>query len=369
MKTPALGFFGRQVGRDIAMHVAIALGAAVTLFITIDSVEAVNRALSRATVTDMVRLQVWNVPAVLQQFAAFCALLGAMNAIAALLRRGEVVAMLSAGASPAIILKPALFGGLLIGMLHAAMTEYVAPDARAEVSAARRRLGLPAQSTDSIDTSLAWFRSGDRMYRIGALEDPNGLVLGGVLILRIENGRLAERWDVDRMRYTSDGWIAEKLLHRRFEGRDAIHTVRIPSAKIEIAEQPKDFVSRIGAPERLHFRALYEATETRERLGQPSTVHHIELYRRVAQPLSIALAVVLGAALAFFSGRRPSIAAALGLGAVFGFVLWLADEIGLALGTAGAIGPFLAAIAMPVLLIGAAAATWVIAERRGIRTR
>lgn len=369
MRSPSLGFFGRQVGRDIAMHVAIALGAAVTLFITIDSVEAVNRALSRATVTDMVRLQLWNVPSVLQQFAAFCALLGAMNAIAALLRRGEVVAMLSAGASPSIVLKPALIGGLLIGTLHAGMTEWVAPVARAEVSAARRRLGLPAQSQDSIDTSLAWFRSHDRMYRIGALEDPNGFVLGGVLILRIENGRLAERWDVDRMRYTGAEWIAEKLLHRQFEGGDAVTTRRIASAKIEINELPQDFVSRIGAPERLPFWALYEATETRERLGQSSTVHHIELYRRLSHPLAIALAVVLGAALAFFSGRRPTIAAALGLGAVFGFALWLADEIGLALGTAGAIGPLSAVIGMPLLLLGAAAGAWVIAERRGIRTR
>lgn len=369
-RSPALGLFGRQVIRDVALHTAIALGAAVTLFITIDSVEAVNRALSRATVSDMVRMQVFNVPAVLQQFAVFCALIGATNAVAALLRRGELVAVLAAGAAPSVVLKPALLAGLMIGAMYAAMTEWVAPEARAEVSAARRRLGLPAQSTDSIDTNLAWFRGEDLVYRIGALEDSNGRALGGVLILRVEEGRLVERWDVERLRFIEgEGWIGEQLVHRTFSGGEAMNTERIARAPVAIDEQPEDFVSRIGAPERLPYAALVQATRARERLGQPAVLHQIELYRRVVYPLALALAVVLGAALAFRSGRRPSIAAALGIGALLGFVLWFGDEIGLALGSTGAISPLSAALAMPIAAVILGVIGTVLANRRGIRSR
>jgi lipopolysaccharide export system permease protein len=306
---------------------------------------------------------------VLQQFAVFCALLGAMNAVAALLRRGEIVAVLAAGASPAVVLKPALLAGLVIGALYAAMTEWVAPKARAEVSAARRRLGLPSQSTDSIDTNQAWFRGEDLVYRIGALEDARGSVLGGVLILRVEEGRLAERWDVERLRHGDAGWIGESIVRRRFSGDDAITTERISRAPVAIREQPEDFVSNIGAPERLPLKALVAATQARERLGQPSMAHLIELYRRVSHPFTLALAVVLGAALAFRSGRRPSIAKALGIGALLGFALWLADEIGLSLGSTGAISPLSAALAMPLVAAVLAIGGWISTDRQGIRSR
>jgi lipopolysaccharide export system permease protein len=369
VRSPALGLFGRQVIRDVAVHIAIALGASVTLFITIDSVEAVNRALSRATVTDMVKLQLFNVPAVLQQFAVFCALVGATNAIAALLRRGEIVAVLSAGASASLILKPALIAGLVIGLGYAALTEWIAPPARAEVSAARRRLGLPAQSTDTIDTNRAWFRGEDLVYRIGAIEDAKGRVLGGVLILRLSDGRLIERFDVERLRYTEEGWIGETILHRKLEGDDAIVTERIARAPVALREAPEDFVSRIGAPDRLPYGQLVEATRARERFGQPAVQHRIELYRRIAYPFALAIAVVLGAAIALRTGRRPSIARGLGVGALFGFVLWLGDEIGVSLGAAGAIGAGPAAHAMPFLASSLGLLAWAICERRGIRER
>jgi LPS export ABC transporter permease LptG len=368
-RAPWVGLFARQVMRDIAMHVSIAVAGAVTLFISIDSVEAVNRALSRATFADMVRLQLYNIPAVVQQFATVCVLIGTMTALAALLRRQEIVAMFSAGGAPSLILKPALLAGALMALGYAALTEWVAPIARAQVSAARRRLGLPIPPSDLLGSSRTWFHGEDRVYRVQTLEDPSGHVLGKVLMLRVENGRLLDRWDVERLAYDEGRWIGEGILARHFGGIEdtAIKTERIPSAPLRLEEEPEDFVRSIGAPERLHYVQLAAATRARERLGQPATAHRLELYRRHAYPASLLIAVVLAAAVALRLGRKPSISASLGVGALLGFVMWIMDEIALALGSSAAV-PASVAAHMPLLFVACAAGiAWPFVMRWGMR--
>jgi lipopolysaccharide export system permease protein len=383
-KSPWLGLFGRQLIRDIALHVSIAVAASITLFISIDSVEAVNRALSRATFADLARLQLYNIPAVVQQFATICVLIGTMTALAALLRRGEIVAMFSAGGSPSSILKPAMIAGAVIGVGYAALTEWVAPIARAEVSAARRRLGLPIPPTDVFGSSRTWFRGEDRVYRVQALEEPSGRVLGKVLMLRLLDGQLLDRWDVERLAYENGHWMGDGILVRHFpqdglevarstnagEKIDAapMRTEHIDHAPLEIEEVPDDFVRSIGAPERLHYFALAAATRARERLGQPAVAHRLELYRRHAYPASLLMAVALSAAIALRLGRCPSVAASLGAGALLGFALWITDEVSLALGSSAAVPAVIAGHLPLAFAFGAAAIAWTMVLRRGLRT-
>ncbi|MCK6550909.1 LptF/LptG family permease, partial [Myxococcota bacterium] len=310
-RSPWLGLFGRQLARDVGLHVAIAFGAAITLFVAIDSVEVVNRALSRATLLDLLRLQLYGIPAVVQQFASFCVLIGTMTALASLVRRGEIVAFFAAGASPFAILRPIVCAGLVIAAAEAGLTEWIAPRARAEVSAARHRLGLPSLAGDKVGSvSQTWFRGEDLVYRVEALEDPRGRVLGHVLVLRIVEGHLVERWDVDRLVYEDGRWIGEGVVHRQFGADAELATERLERALLSLVEDPEDFVRSIGAPERLSYAALAETTRARERLGQPALAHRLELYRRHTYPLLLVVAVVLGAAVALRLGRRPTVAGA-----------------------------------------------------------
>lgn len=366
-RAPWLGRFPRIVSRGITLHLVICILAAITLFITIDSVEAANRALSRTTVEDLLRLQLYNIPNVVQQFATLCALIGTSTALGGLVRRGEIVAAFSAGGSPALILKPAVAVGLGVALFDAAMTEWVAPVAHAEVGAARRRLGLPALPNELLSSSRAWFRGESLIYRVQELEDPTGAVLGRVLILRLEGGRLVDRWDVDRLMFHDGQWIAEGIVRRAFDPRDRLSTERTRAAPIDLRERPDDFVRSIGAPERLPFEALRETTRARERLGQSTVAHRIELYRRLAHPVCLWVAVVLSAAAALHLGRRPSLARSLSSGALLGFLLWFVDEVALALGARGAIPAFASAHSALGVAAAGAILGWTSLLRNGLR--
>jgi LPS export ABC transporter permease LptG len=365
LRAPWLGLFGRQLVRDVARNSALALLSGLALFVAIDFVEAGNLVKEEAPFATLFWLELFNLPLVIQQVGHLAAVIGAATATATLLRRGEVVAMFAAGAPPSALLKPALIAGLGFAIGYAALTEWIVPPARAEVSALRRELGLPVKETEMLRRHQTWFRGKHEIYRVREMEDEEGRVLAGVTILDIEGGRLHDRWELERLVHRDGRWIGEGILRRTLE-EDSLATSRVESAELDLGESPEDFVRSIGAPDRMRYGALRTAVDARERLGQPVVEHRLELYRRHAHPLSLLGAVMLAVAVALRISRKPSLAAALGAGAGLGFVLWILDEIGLALGSASAIAPLPASHAGLALVTSAAVFAWIRAFQRGV---
>lgn len=365
-RTPWLGFFGRQIVRDVLVHVAIATCAGIALYTMIDGAEKANQALRKATAKDLLLLELAGLPVVYQLIAPFAALVGSLTAMAALARRQELVVMLAAGGSPLAFLKPALIAGLLLAGLYASITEWVVPPSRTMKTAVSRRLGLSTRSTDVLRAGRMWFKGKDRIYRVEDLEDEHGRALGGVMMLTVDRGRLIERIDAERLTHDGTSWLAFGVLTRRFDNAGIV-TSSVASATMDLFERPEDFVRSVGAPDRLPLVRLYESTLARERLGQPSTEHRLELYRRFGHPLSIWLAVALGAGLALALGRRPGLALALGAGVGLGFTLWLVDEMSLALASAAALAPDVAAQLGPQLVLIGTLYVWLRALFRGVR--
>lgn len=365
-RAPFLGLFGRLVLRDVVVHVGLALLSGLVLFVAIDTVETGNVMDGRGSAVDLLLLEVYNLPLVYQQLAVFAALVGSATAVGSLVRRGEVLAVFSAGGPPSSVAKPALLAGLIFAAGFAAVAEWITPPARAELAATRRRLGLPAAGADAVRRGQSWFRGRDLFYRIGSLEDQAGWTLGGVLMLRLEGGRLLDRWDVERLRWDGAGWIAEGCVHRAL-GADTIHTERHEERPLSLSELPEDFVVSVAAPHRLPYRALLETLRVRERLGQPSIEHRVELWRRHTLPLLNVLAVLLGAGVGLRLGKKPTFAAALAAGTGLGFFVWLMEEVNVAMATGAALSPGVATHLAPLILAAMGGLAWWIAGRRGIR--
>lgn len=363
---PWLGLFARQLMRDVTLHVSLAVLSGLLLYVAVDTVETGNMAKNTEDAWAVLELELVTLPVVFQQFAGMAVLIGTSTALAALVRRGEVVAMFGAGAPPSAILRPLLLTGLAWALAYAAVTEYVAPWSHAEMARLRRQLGIGSRHTQPLRGSRNWFTGKDRVFRVQDLVDARGERLAGVLVLTVEAGRLLERWDVERLEWAQGSWTAHGVVRRRWPDAETQRTERIARAPIPLAETPEDFVRSVGAPERMAFAALSEALEARRRLGQPTEVHALELYRRATQPLTLWLAMLAAAGLVLRAGRRPTLAAALGYGALAGFTLWVVDELSVALATTGALGPRLAAALPAAIALGVAARLWGVAYRRGI---
>ncbi len=266
-------------------------------------------------------------------------LIGAATGISGFFRRQEMGAMMAAGAGPTMLLKAGVVLGIVCALVYGAVTEWVVPHARAQVASLKRTVGLGHRIRG--EKQQKWFRGQDRIFRVEALGDPGAHTLLGVLILHTQGGRIRDRWELDRMVYEDQSWRASGLTHIHFED-EALKTTRSTTEVFSLPEVPSDFLHSVGIPGHLSFRTLYRSTLARERLGQPSTLHRLELYRRLTLPITLALAVALVAGLLFLLPFHPTTAQAMGIGATLGFFVWILDELARALGSTSALPPWAA---------------------------
>jgi LPS export ABC transporter permease LptG len=361
-----MGRFERQVFIDVLVHIALATLSGIALFVAIDTLETGNLSSANAKASDLFMLQIARLPVTIQQVIGITSVAGGMTAVTQLMRKGEIIAVFSGGAGPAIILKPALLAGLAVALLYAAMTDWVVPSARAQVSQLRSRLGLPTGDS-GLGGPQRWLRNQDRIFRVEDIRDTEGGSLGSVLMFQIQNGRLLERWDLKGLEFLRGDWIGQGVVHRRFPAGEGLHTERFDSQAIAIQESPEDFLRSVGQPERLTYRALRASTLARERLGQSSTQHRLELDRRHAFPLMLLLVVMASAGMALRLGRKPPVSKALAVASLMGFGVFLLEELNQVVAQKGALPPWITAHVGAVLAGGLAASAWLRVYRQGIQ--
>lgn len=365
-RVPWAGRFARTLALTVATHVALSTLAGVCLYLVIDFVEVGNFISDKSDGALLARLTLLNLPRVLRMMVPVAAPIGVLTAVGALVRRREVEAMLAAGASPLVVATPVLCCGLVLGALHAANVELGVPPSAIEVGALRKKLGLGSGPLEAYQKRQAWFRGRDLVYRVGRLADRAGTRAEDVLVLRLGDGRLLERWDLGALVRQGDQWIGEDVVFRRFDEGATLSSTRAARIVVPVRETPQDFVLSVAPPERMPLLELWATAEARERLGRDSPAHWTELGRRFVTPLGIVLSMLLASAIALRIGRRPTLARALGLGAGLGAGVWLVSDLAALLGGSGALGAWPAALVLPVVLLSATAVAGRAALRHGL---
>lgn len=363
-----LGRFLRHAALTIAVHLGIAMLAGICLYLVVDFVEVGNLAVERGE-DDLLRLSVLNLPRVARLMIPVAAPIGTLSALSGLIRRREVVAWFGAGASPAMILRPVAAVSLLTGLIFALNSELLIPPSAAAVGVLRQKIGLGQSPLEGLGRRQSWFRGTDFVYHVSSLPDPSGQRASGVMMLRLDRGRLAERWDLDELEKTGGGWIAKGSVQRSFTGDEGLQTSREAERAVPVREAPRDFVMSVVAPERLPLLELVRTAAARDRLGRPTRAHWMEAHRRLTQPLSLMLMMVAAAGVAIRLGRRQTLARALGVGAVLGSAMWLAGDFTTLFGLSGTLAPWVAAWVLPLTVAAGAAQVWRRALAFGLSER
>lgn len=368
MRSPWFGRFARALLRTVALHVGLASLTGLLLFAIVDFVEIGNLARAEATSRDILLLILVNVPTTLRTVLPVAAPIGAATAIGALLRRRELVAFFSAGAGPGAVLGPLGLLALALATAHVLNVELLVSSARAKVVELRHELGLGRSRQDGISEQRSWFKGRDHLYRVESVMDESGGALARVLILSVKDGQLTHRVDAETLHHRDGVWRGERVLMRRIEaGRLA--TERHETLRLELHEDPEDFVRAVAAPSRLRYPKLRETTLARARLGQPDEHHRLELHRRHAAPLFLFALILAAGAGALRLGRRQSFAGALLAGAGLGFGGWVAWETAGLFGVTRALEPWLAPYLPLVLALAAALRLMAAVGRRGVADR
>ena len=194
----------------LALVSALALGS-------VGLIELVERARSGGAALDLLALVGWRLPLLLRELLPALAAVAAAAVIAGLRRRGELLGLAAAGASPGVVTLAVTAALGAAGAGAAVGLELLAPvalDRSAEAEAA-----LTGESL-KVDGQWAVIDGGASVLRIGAVErDPaSGGALADVTLVIREEGRMVERWDAARLSWDGERWIAEEGRVTRLDG-------------------------------------------------------------------------------------------------------------------------------------------------------
>lgn len=337
----------RRLDRYVLREQLVALSAGllffVSVFIVVDVFEKMDTFLdNQVPIATVLLYYVVSIPGIVLQVLPMAMLLSCLLALGQIGRNNEITAMRAAGIGPGRIAAPLLIAAFLTSALVFVANEVLLPDLNAQrVQIYRGDIKKQSLEGPAIRTNLAYLGMRGRTflirnYNVASKE------MREVVIQEITNHELTGRIDAASARWEHGEWVFREGYVRRFtrEGEKAAHftQLRIPG----LQERPEDFAETEEDPTGLSYWELSRYIHRLHQSGGRVQKYLVDLYLKVAFPLTNLIVVVIGTALAL-RARRGGLAVWFGLSVFISFLYYAFIRTGQALGHNGALPPLLAA--------------------------
>jgi lipopolysaccharide export system permease protein len=280
------------------------------------------------------------IPQLIQRFAPFCFLLGALVTLATLNQNSEVIAMKAAGLSAHQVLAPLILTSLGVAGLTFAFNERIVPRASATLNR-WQAVNYGQMPTGREGQVNVWVRDEDDLIHAAAVSGRgNAVRLDEVNIYDRTGGQLVRTLEAEHAHYDNGALILHNV--RTFNVATG-QVTKSPQLRFGFALRPDQFTLNNIDPAGLSFIGLRQATTDLEEAGRPSVPQRAALWHKLSGPLSTILMPLLAAVAAFGLARTGQLFVRAVIGMALGFAYFVADNFGLAMGNLGAYPAWLAA--------------------------
>lgn len=262
-------------------------------------------------------------PREIELFFPMATLIGGLIGMGMLASHSELVVMQSAGQSRWDITKSAMKTAILMVLFVMAMGEWVAPKSEAKAKEIRTQ----AISGGSLFSSerLTWAKDGDNFVSIGEVVDHNVLrdikvyEFDAELNLRqITSAKQADfvdgQWQLQAVNYTFIG-------DRKIRGQD----IELGSWRSTLTPDKLGVVA--VKPEALSIQGLADYVAYLENNSQDSGRYTLALWRKILQPLSVCVMLLMALSFVFGPLRSVTMGARVIMGVLAGFAFFISNEV------------------------------------------
>ncbi len=336
------------IGRTIIATTSICLATLVGLSAIIKFVEQL-RAVGEGFYTMALALQyvALTIPRDIEMFFPMAVLLGALIGLGSLASSSELVVMQAAGFSKLNIglsvLKtaiPLMFIVLIIGQWGAPEAQRTARELRAFATTGGNLMSVQRG---------VWAKDGNDFIYIVQTDRQKDIV--GVNIWQFdENRKMRAQLFADSGTFlTEDSWTLKGVTITYFESDIALREEKKAQMVWRTTLTPEKFSIVTVKPEELSLSGIYEYVEYLKASKQDASRYELALWRKLLQPLSIGVMMLLALSFVFGPLRSVTMGARVLSGIVFGFAFYISNEV---------FGPMILVYQLPPV-IGAAAPSLV----------
>jgi len=344
--------------------VALATGLCffTSVFIIVDVFEKIDTYLDNTVpLLTVATYYAMSIPGIVLQVLPMAMLLSCMLALGQMGRDHELTAMQAAGIGIGRIAAPLYAVALAMSVLVFFVNEVALPGLNAR-KLRLYRVEIKKQSLEGagMRTNLAYLGRDGRTFLIKSYTIADR-EMREVVIQEIDQHTLTGRIDAEWARWEEGRWVFRQGFVRRFD-REGEHAAQFQELVIPgLAERPEDFAKAEEDPMALSYWELEQYIGRLRQSGSRVQKYLVELYLKVAFPLTNLIVVLIGTSLAL-RVRRGGLAVSFGFSIFISFIYYAFIRTGQALGHNGTIPPVLAAW-IGNLVFGAIA-LWLFARAR-----
>lgn len=264
-----------------------------------------------------------SLPREVELFLPMATLLGGLIGMGLLAQSSELVVMQAAGLSKAKITGSAMKSMVLVIIAVMALGEWVTPQSEAKAKQIRSQ-ALSGGSLLSSD-SVTWAKDGNDFVSIGEVLDQN--TLQDVNIYQFDDAlKLTQIISAQEAKYDQANWQLSKVK------QVTITEQRIQNHQITKREWLSTITpDKLGIvaikPEALSIRGLNEYVDYLKNNGQDSSRYELALWRKIMQPVSVAVMLLLALSFIFGPLRSVTMGARTGMGILAGIGFFVSNEM------------------------------------------
>lgn len=343
------------IGRIVASTTFITLAVFVSLSGIIKFVEQMksvgngNYDLSHAALYVL-----YAVPRDIEIFFPWSALIGGLIGIGMLASNSELVVMQAAGLSRLNIIKSVMKVAAILVVLSMCVGEWLAPTGEA----AAREIKAQALSGGSLISAKngIWAKDGDFFVHIAEVEDKG--TLKGIQIYRFDQQLKMTSWlSAQSARYLSESWQLQQV-QETFVAQDKVTTQTLANKEWISTLTPDKLGVVTVKPESLSIRGLTDYLDYLNENGQDPSRYQLAFWRKLVQPITVAVMLLLALSYIFGPLRSVSMGARIMMGVGTGILFFLTNEVFGSLSLVyqlpsifGAIAPSLLFVSIAIYLI------------------
>ena len=264
-----------------------------------------------------------SLPREVELFLPMATLLGGLIGMGLLAQSSELIVMQASGMSKAKITTSAMKSVVLVILAVMALAEWVTPQSEAKA----KQIRTEALSGGSLlsSNSLTWAKDGDNFVSIGDVLDQN--TLQDVSVYEFNDAlKLSRVTSAKTAQFNSPTWqlsdVKQVLINEQ-----GIQSSQINERQWETSITPDKLGIVAVKPEALSIGGIYEYIDYLQNNGQDSSRYELAFWRKILQPVSVAVMLLLALSFIFGPLRSVTMGARTGMGVLAGIGFFVSSEI------------------------------------------
>lgn len=262
------------------------------------------------------------IPRDIETFFPIAALLGSLMGLGGLASRSELVVMQSAGFSRFRIGLAVMKTAIPLMIITMVMGEWGVP----QTEQYARNMRSIAQSGGSMLATQGgfWAKDGNDFIYIRQIQDERNL--NNLLIYHFDNRELKSIKQASKAIYSEQGWILQQVEKSEIQENGIIQT-KETDQKWQTSITPSKLGIVSLKPESLSISGLADYVGFLKETGQDPKRFEITFWRKVFQPISMAVMMLLAISFIFGPLRSSTMGAKIVIGILAGFVFYVSDIV------------------------------------------